>query len=176
MHTDHPHAVVVAESMFGNTRAVADAVADALRACFDQVDVFDVADAPLTLDDVDLLVVGAPTHAFGMSRPATRRAARDQGAPAVPECGAREWIDALVPPAAPITAAVFDTRVRRPPLPGSAVRPMRRRLRRRGFLVRPPVRFTVLGTPGPLADGELDRARRWALTLAAGARSSAGTT
>lgn len=159
------HAVVVCESMFGNTRAVAEAVADSLARGFDRVDVFDVADAPSTFEGISLLVVGAPTHAFGMSRLSTRRAAVEQGAGAATVRGVREWLADIAHTSAPIRAATFDTRVRKPLVPGSAARAVRRRLRRLGFDVFAPVSFGVTDTPGPLADGELDRARQWAAAL-----------
>jgi hypothetical protein len=167
-------AVVVCESMFGNTRALADAVAASLALRFDRVDVVDVADAPLILDDVSLLVVGAPTHAFGMSRPSTRQAAHEQGAKTA-ERGVREWLADITRPEHRIRAAVFDTRIRKPLLPGSAANAMRRRLRRLGFDVFRPVSFGVAGTTGPLVDGELDRARRWAASLEIIARPTVRT-
>lgn len=166
-------AVVVCESMFGNTRAIADAVADSLTTHVDRVEVFDVGTAPSTLDGVALLVVGAPTHALGMSRPATRKSAHEQGADAPPERGVREWLADLARPAHEIRAAVFDTRIRKPLLPGSAAKAVRRRLRRLGFDVGAPVSFGVAGTAGPLVDGELDRARRWAAALDVPARPTA---
>src|SRR5205085_654645 len=71
-------AVVVYESMFGNTRTIARAVADGL-AGFLPVDLVEVADAPAAVaGDVGLLVVGGPTHAFGLTRPDTRRTALQQ--------------------------------------------------------------------------------------------------
>ena len=165
--SENPHAVVVFESMFGNTQAIAVAVAESLATEY-RVDVVDVAGAPLVLDDdVSLLVVGAPTHALGMSRLATRRAAQDQGAEAAVERGVREWLAGLERPARAVRAAVFDTRIRKPLMPGSAARAMRRRLRRLGLEVTAPISFGVTGTPGPLVDGELDRARRWATSLVA---------
>jgi pantothenate kinase len=39
-------------------------------------------------------------------------------------------------------------------------------MRRLGFRVEPPARFTVTGTAGPLAEGELDRARDWGRSVA----------
>ena len=59
-------ALVVYESMFGSTRAVAQAVADGITSIM-PVEVVEVASAPdpSTLA-VDVLVVGAPTHAFGL--------------------------------------------------------------------------------------------------------------
>jgi hypothetical protein len=161
------HAVVVCESMFGNTRAVGEAIAGTLAAHFDRVEVLDVADAPATFDDVSLLVVGAPTHAFGMSRPSTRQAAGEQGAgiAAAAGRGVREWLATLDRPSVPVRAAVFDTRVGSPRVPGSAARAVRRRLARLGFDVVAHVSFAVAGTPGPLAEHELDRAAHWAAAL-----------
>ena len=67
--------LVVYESMFGNTKAIAEAIGEALAA-----EVVEVSDAPDVLpDDVGLLVVGAPTHAFSLSRPATRQSAAGGG-------------------------------------------------------------------------------------------------
>ena len=52
--------------------------------------------APARLpDDLALLVVGAPTHAFSMSRPSTRLDAVRQGADAQRAAwGMREWLGA----------------------------------------------------------------------------------
>jgi flavodoxin len=68
-------AVVVYESMYGNTHQVADAIGAGLRPAFD-VSVIPVSKAtPAVLADADLVVVGGPTHAHGMSRAATRNGA-----------------------------------------------------------------------------------------------------
>ena len=163
-------ALVVCESMFGNTRAVADAVADALVPRFDRVDVVDVGAAPSSVDGVSLLVVGAPTHALGMSRPSTRQSAHEQGAAEPGEWGVREWLAGLARPAHEIRAAAFDTRIRKPGVPGSAAKAVSRRLHRLGFDVAPPISFAVAGTDGPLVAGELDRARQWSAALDVPAR------
>jgi len=86
-------ALIVVESWFGNTRAVAGAVADGLGQ-FMTVDVSEVGDAPARVaPDVDLVVVGGPTHAFAMSRPNTRRdAAQQAGVRTGTERGIREWL------------------------------------------------------------------------------------
>ncbi len=73
-------ALVVVESVFGNTRAVAEAIAAGLADRM-TVRVVDVADAPTAVTGLDLLVVGGPTHAFGMSWSATRRSAGCSGPP-----------------------------------------------------------------------------------------------
>jgi hypothetical protein len=163
-------AVVVYESVFGNTTLVAEAVGAGLAAVVGagNVDVVEVGPA-VAVDDVDLLVVGAPTHAFGLSRPSTRLSAakRTPGSDRAPaDVGMREWLAALPAVDGP-AAAAFATRVRRPPLPGSAARAAARRLRRLGYRqVAQPRDFDVAGTEGPLRDGEIDWARRWGRDLA----------
>jgi hypothetical protein len=161
-------ALVVYESMFGNTHAVAEAVAEGLGTAVD-TSLVDVGDAPLTIpDDVDLVVVGGPTHAFGMSRPSTRQSAADQGADqaAAEHSGIREWVAGVVGHDGLPTAA-FDTKVAKPHLPGSAAKAAERKLRRRGFSqLADPETFYVTGTTGDLLDGELDRARAWGAALA----------
>lgn len=159
-------ALVVFESMYGNTEAVARAIADGLASRM-PVDVVEVSDAPAPADDVTLLVVGGPTHAFGMSRPSTRKDATTRaGRPAVSRGeGVREWLTAL--PARPgLRAAAFDTRSDRHRVSGSAARAIRRRLRRAGTIVEGPHSFYVTDTEGPLVDGGLDRARAWGAALA----------
>jgi hypothetical protein len=157
--------LVVHESHWGNTRQVAQAVAAALPG---EVTCVDVGRAPLELPaEVDLLVVGGPTHAFSMSRASTRKDARAKGAEQGHEDrGIREWLDAL-PPADGLAVAVFDTRadkVRH--LPGSAAKAAVRVVRRHhvGRLVGQES-FYVEDLAGPLVDGELERARDWAATL-----------
>lgn len=171
-------ALVVFESMYGNTEAVARAIADGLATRV-AVDVLEVGGAPAAADDdIALLVVGGPTHAFGMSRPSTRRDAADKvERPTVSRGpGVREWLESLQSQAGR-QAAAFDTRVARPRLPGSAARAIRRRLRRCGATVADaPQSFFVQGSEGPLIDGELDRARAWGAGLAAAATVPAGRT
>jgi hypothetical protein len=161
-------ALVVYESMFGSTREVAGAVAAGLGESFD-VTVTEVAEAPQQLPgDVALLVVGGPTHAFGMSRPRTRQSAAEQGADPGPSGhgGIREWIGGLSADEGTVTAT-FDTKVASPHLPGSAARAAQRKLHRRGLApAAHPETFLVNGTKGGLVDGELDRARLWGSGLA----------
>jgi hypothetical protein len=155
-------ALVVCESCFGNTQAVADVVVNVLRNGFASVDLVTPGEAPSSVDDLNLLIVGAPTHAFGLSRPSTRQAARQRGGAGAGGRGVREWLDALRPVGQPVRAAAFDTRVRKPLIPGSAAHAIRRRLRPLGFDVVSAISFSVHRTAGPLVDGELDVARQWA--------------
>lgn len=162
-------ALVVFESMFGNTKVVADAVAEGLATRM-RVTAVEVGVAPAAIeDDVDLVVVGGPTHAFGMSRPGTRQdAARQAERPLVSAgSGLREWLE-TIRGGSPRVAAAFDTRIEKPRLPGSAARAAERRLRRLGFrIAAQPASFYVAGMPGPLVAGERERARRWGEDLGA---------
>jgi hypothetical protein len=162
-------ALVVYESMFGNTAAIADAVADGLRPQMD-VTVANIDDmAPTALQDVDLLVVGAPTHAFGLSRPQTRKDAgsRSPDPLVTRSTGMREWLEVLVVPAG-VRAAAFSTRVRKARwAPGSAAKGAAKRLRSRGLAITAqPADFYVEDTLGPLSKGEGERAAQWGASLA----------
>jgi len=155
---------VVYESMFGNTQAIAQAVADGLAENIG-VEVEEVGSAATDVaSDVDLLVVGGPTHGFGLSRERTRESAVMQAAGGVVSAGEglREWLGAVTGGTRAIAAAAFDTRIDKPRMPGSAAHGAEKHLRRLGFRVLvPAASFYVTDTSGPLVEGELERARRW---------------
>jgi hypothetical protein len=164
------HALVVFESTFGNTQMIAKAVADGLSPGM-RTDIVEVGVAPAVIgDDVDLMVVGGPTQAFGLSRPRTRQTAAEQAGPSLVSTGIglREWLDAVEGGSESVAAAAFDTRFDKPHwLVGSAARGVEKRLRRLGFrVIASSQSFFVAGTPGPLLDGEAERARRWGEELA----------
>lgn len=158
--------LVVYESMYGNTRDVAEAIAAGLSSRV-TVEVVEVSSAPADVDDeVGLVVVGGPTHAFGMSRSSTRSDAAEDGPVLSAGRGIREWVDSVRLPAA-VRAATFDTKVAKPRLPGSAASAAAKRLRRKGTrIIARPTTFYVTGKQGPLATGELGRAHRWGEALA----------
>src|SRR5688500_3044702 len=106
-------ALIVYESMFGNTKEVARAIADGLDDAF-EVRLAEVSGMP-PADDVDLLIVGAPTHAFGLSRPETRQDAGRQAAVSADALvvGLREYLECS-PTLAGIRAAAFDTKINKP--------------------------------------------------------------
>jgi hypothetical protein len=157
-------ALVIYESIWGNTEQLAREVAAGIG---NGTTVVDAASAPAKLDaDLDLLVVAGPTHAFSMSTPSTRESASKQGADHIPERGIREWIDAQPSPGSAIPVATFDTRVVSPRLPGSAAKKAMKRLVAQGFRpIAKPKTFGVHGYSGPVADGELERARQWGADL-----------
>ena len=158
--------LIVYESLWGNTKQVAEVVAHELESTA-TVDLVDTDSAPNVVEGYDLVIVGGPTHAFSMSRKSTREGAKQQDAAVhVPQRGIREWLDDLTPVETPIPAAAFDTRVDSPRMPGSAAKAARHELRSRGFDVAiKPVTFRVLGYQGPLVHGELERAAAWAKSL-----------
>ncbi|NLI19161.1 MAG: flavodoxin family protein [Actinomycetales bacterium] len=163
--------LIVVESMFGNTRAVADAVAEGLRAGGAAVVVGDVTEVPPAVPHgTDLLVVGGPTHAFSMTRESTRTDAlskahaENSGAKAA--TGIREWIAAATPDQ--VRVVTFDTRVKKAFIPGSAAKSAAKSLAEHGFThAERGETFWVADTPGPLVDGELERAQEWGRSLTA---------
>jgi hypothetical protein len=161
-------ALVVYESMFGNTRLIAEAIAGGLGREM-EVDLVEVGMAALE-PDVDLLVIGGPTHAFGMSRANTRKSAGEMmvGPLVSGGIGIREWLDRLGRPATSVPAATFDTRIDKPRLPGSAAAGAQKRLRKLGYrLPVEPESFFVDATTGPVLAGEYERAHRWGESLCA---------
>jgi flavodoxin len=163
-------ALVVYESMFGNTEQVARAVAAGLEESVD-VQVAEVTGAPAEPDpDVALIVAGGPTHAFSMSRTSTRADAINQGADeAEPEFGLREWMAALPSGQHAEKMATFDTKIKSMHhLPGSAAKSAAKAAHRHGYESAAKAEsFYVQNVDGPLLDGELDRARAWGRQLAA---------
>ncbi|HTW10361.1 MAG TPA: flavodoxin domain-containing protein [Acidimicrobiales bacterium] len=118
-------AVIIYESMLGNTHTIADAIGKGLGQGLEPVDkvvVVPVVEAGRErLDGADLLVVGGPTHFHGMSRARTRKWAavtaqnpkndlvldRDAEGP-----GVRDWLRSLG--RGHTKVAAFDTRFRGP--------------------------------------------------------------
>jgi hypothetical protein len=153
--------IVVYESFYGNTECVARAVADGLarHGAAQAIKVGEIDSS--MVEGFNLLVVGTPTHAWGLPRAKTRAGVTASSAyPSQPLV--REWLETL-PAGGGRPAAAFDTRLHGPRLlTGSAARGIGRRLRRHGWKpVMPPTSFLVKGTAGPLASGEIERAATW---------------
>lgn len=156
--------LVVYDSVFGNTGKVAEAIAAELAET-QQVRTLSVGEAgPDDLAGVSLLVVGSPTRGF---RPL----------PAV-----QEFLAALPDSALrSLNAAAFDTRIDLEtvhPAPlrwivdcgGYAADVMHHKLIERHCReAAGPIGFLVTGAEGPLKEGELDRAREWARSIATAA-------
>lgn len=176
-------AVIVYESLFGNTREIADAIGEGVKETHPDAEVECVAvvDAlPERVGPTDLLVVGGPTHMRGMTTGMSRkmglkseeREAGQEERPFTSEEGAegpgvRGWFHDTLPKAHTGThaAAAFDTRADTR-LAGAAAGGIARRLRGHGYeLVAEPEGFIIEDIDGPLRAGERDRARAWGAAL-----------
>jgi len=140
-------AVIVYDSAYGNTKAIAEAVASGLGTANART----VPVARFRRADVsagDLLVVGSPINGW---RPTpktmeTLTAVESEGL-------------------AGVLAAAFDTRVKLF-IHGDAAGKISRHLKKAGATpVSKPMPFYVGGTEGPLLPGETDRAKTWGAQL-----------
>lgn len=143
--------LVVYGSQFGNTERIARTVGAALMDRH-SVQVVGARDArALAGNPVDLLIVGAPTQMFG------RRLI------------VRSFLDGLKRQGfGDVAAAAFDTRMGTPTEKNAAAsETIATRLQAAGCrLIAPAESFLVAGFTGPLVDGEEERAKSWALSLA----------
>ena len=139
-------ALIVYDSVYGNTEKIARAVAEAITPS-GEVKVLGAGEAdPSELESTDLLIVGSPTHA-GRPTPAVQdllnKVLKLQG----------------------INVAAFDTKITTKLVRvfGYAAGRIARNLKRKGgTLIASPVGFFVTGGKGPLKEGELERAAGWA--------------
>ena len=149
-------ALVVYDSVFGNTEKVAQAIGGALGTKA-EVLVIRVGDAkPEHLIRLCALIVGSPTRAFSAT-------------PAI-----KKWLNGIETASLNgVKVAAFDTRVSVEDVNsgilsflvkifGYAAEPTTSKLvKKGGDLSMPPEGFIVKGTEGPLKDGELERAADW---------------
>jgi len=166
--------VVIYESMFGNTHLVADAIADGLRT-HGEVIVVPVEDADAALvGGADLIVVGGPTHAHGLSHADTRMSAviasNDKPGSAftldadAEGPGLREWFASLGQ--VETNAAAFDTRVDLPAMiSGRACKGIARKLRHHGATLIAEPRSFLMTTANRLEPDEQANARDWGARL-----------
>jgi flavorubredoxin len=164
--------LVIFESMYGCTKAIAEAIGEGL-ATKGPVRVVEVGaltaepDGHTVPADVDLLVIGGPTHQFGMSRPTSREGALKKapnGSVISGLCGIREWLDQATLQR-DLEVAAFDTKIIKPNLPGAACKAAEKRLRRLGGRPVAAARSFWVTTKGDLVDGEVDAARAWGASL-----------
>jgi flavodoxin I len=139
--------LVVYDSTYGNTEEVAQAIANTLAGSGSARLLRVNKVQPSDLQDVDLLVLGCPTH---RQRPTAAIQAFLESIPTTSLSG--------------VSAAAFDTRYHKPRLlTGSAARRVAKYLRKAGASMEvPPQSFFVVFREGPLEDGELERAANWA--------------
>lgn len=168
-------AVIVYESMFGNTRAVAESIARGLGPSLETTVVRASEVDSSVLNDVAVVVLGGPTHGWGMSRPSTRRGAPDYATKggrflqlevgAATGRGVREWLAALE--RCEMKAAAFDTRIKGPAaLTGRASKAINKALARRGMTVVVPPESFIVDKKNRLLPGEIERAEAWGASIA----------
>ena len=159
-------AIVVYESYWGNTAAVARAIAEGLGPEARALSTTEATSAIIA--GADLIVAGSPVIAFSLPNEKMRESIRANPgkAPTPPDLShpsLQSWLDGL--PKGHGRAAAFETRVKLSP--GGATSKIVRALEAAGYsLVAEPQRFIVKGKFGPMRDGELDRARQWGVDLA----------
>jgi flavodoxin len=143
--------LVVYDSKFGNTKKVAEAIADGLRG-HGPVRLLGLDKLPpQNLGTVDLLFIGGPTQAHAMS------------------ARMRQFVDTLeARPATGMVTATFDTRLRMPAvISGSAAKTIAKKLRHAGArMFAPPESFFVSRGIPELEAGETERAAKWATGIA----------
>lgn len=172
-------ALVVYESVFGNTAAVARAVGEGLSR-HGAATVADVRGVrPEYAERFDLLVVGGPARAFwpghGVHRPNPALPGRAHFLPGRPETGLREWLRMLPADRHSEAVATFGVRPVDPRLPaGTTARHAAHVLQHLGYvLVAEPISFHVKRSGGPLVPGERARAAVWGDDLGARLRALA---
>jgi len=149
-------ALVVYDSVYGNTFEIAATVTAALQADTLKIDQV----TPENLSGIDLLLVGSPTHGFR------------------PTENINKFLKLLSKNRlVGLRVAAFDTRIRSETINstilrflvdkgGYAASKIAKTLAKKGAkLVADPEGFFVLDTEGPLRDGEVERAARWAKSL-----------
>ena len=165
--------VIIYESLYGNTRRVAEELVRVARAEGD-VDMVAAEEAgPDVADGADLVLVGGPTHIHGLSWKATRQggasdaAVDGERAPGIDAAGPglRDWFH-RVGRVDGIASAAFDTRFDGPEcLTGRASLGISRRLRHHGFTEVAAPKSFVVDKENTLLDGEIARAHQWALSV-----------
>ena len=135
-------ALVIYDSKYGNTEKIAQAICEAINGQLSHVDEVNSVD----LKGFDLVFVGSPTHG-GFPTEGIHSLLKDS----------RAFED--------IRTAAFDTRTKTT-IFGYAAPKIAKYLTKDGAeLLAPPEGFFVLGTEGPLMNGELEHAAEWALEL-----------
>jgi hypothetical protein len=159
------YAIVVFESLWGNTAEVARAVAEGLGPETRALRTDEVT--PADMEAAELVVAGAPVFGFKLSSEKMREGIRkDPGKGPAPDLSCpllRTWLEAL--PEGEAWVAAFDTEVRGPF--GKGAPGILKRFEARGYTpVAAPEGFFVKGSQGPLRAGEVERARAWGVQLA----------
>ncbi len=159
-------ALVVYESLWGNTASVAESIAAGIGPGARAVPTGSV-DATQVVD-ADLIVAGAPVLGFSLPTDAMRDnvARTEAGAPRPPDLSQpsmRSWLESL--PAGQARTAAFETRIWWSPR--GATGDIEKRFERAGYhRISPAKKFLVEDKYGPLRAGELEKAHAWGQQLA----------
>ena len=158
------HAIVVYESVWGNTAAIARAIAEGIGGGTEAYATDEVPAQQLAA--ADLIVAGSPVFAFSLPTESMRsnilHSETDGPEPDLAHPPLRSWLDAMPPGRG--RCAAFDTRIWWSPR--GATGTIEKKLAERGYprLVRSE-KFIVRDKYGPLRDGEIERARSWGRSL-----------
>lgn len=158
-------ALVVYESLWGNTAAIARAVAAGIGP---EVEALTTdAATPEKVAEADLVVAGAPVQAFRLPDDRIRESIGrdDGGSPTPPDLAhpsLRSWLGSLAHRDARMAA--FETRIWWSPR--GATGDIERLFEAAGYQpVARAQKFVVKDKEGPLREGELERARAWGASL-----------
>ena len=158
--------VVVYESQWGNTEAIARAIADGIGP--DAVAMTTDLAVGDAIADADLIVAGAPVMALRLPTDDTLEKLGEDDTEPKPDLShpsMRDWLAGL--PHRDGFGAAFETRLRWSP--GGATGAIEKGLAAAGYRrLTPGRKFVVKGGHGPLREGELDAARAWGGELAHG--------
>lgn len=155
-------AIVVYESHWGNTAAIAQAIAEGLGPGAQALTTSQAVSQEIA--GVDLIVAGAPVLGFSLPTDAmVRSLSKEAIKPDLSNPSMRDWLDSL--PTGHGRSAAFETRIWWSP--GGATKAIQRVLEEVGYpAIADAQRFIVKDRYGPLKEGELERAKQWGAELA----------
>lgn len=151
------NAMIVYDSVFGNTKLIAEALVKSLEEASYEVGIFSSKDAPQAIaQGVKLAAFGSPTRAF---RPTADILSYLKALPdgSFTGCGVLAFDTRIYLPS--ISSRIFRWFIHRM---GYAAPVLARQLEKKGaHLLLPPEGFNVEGKEGPLRDGEVQRVNQW---------------
>lgn len=159
-------AVVVYETLWGNTASVAKAIAEGLGSGTKALNTTEAE--KIKTADYDLIVAGAPVLAFNLPTETIRESIKANPGKAPKPAdfsnpSLRSWLDKL--PKGNGKCAAFETRIWWSP--GGSIPGIFRRLRRAGHSpLGKGKKFIIQGSYGPMREGELEKAKEWGAELA----------
>jgi len=146
--------IVIYDTSYGNTKIIAENIIETLKESGLEVRLFNVKDVKeLNAKDYDFLVLGSPTRIGNMSFTVSRFISG--------KIRGEEWRDKLF--------ASFDTEMQGVIEKGSAsaAEKIAKKLSEKGLKqVLPVLKTAVMGLKGPLKEGEIENAKKYAKELA----------